>query len=245
MAIIYETPFPFRNNLAWLGSPAPGIGAASVEELDRDFMHFEFGIKWTGANGALSLPVSDSVKPAIGLSQISIESEAFFADVHCPLWMQWVLGTQTGTIKEQFFNFATLLVERDNVDPGFGDAYIGGATQDAGRMGPQYLFALNGGKYEAYVDFRPNTGQIPIAVAQAPGSGVLLPLRLEMFTTTNVVIRDVQIGGEQVRASYSAEAQIKHFGSIQANYYLRFYQKSPFYPGVPHGAAVDVIAPPL
>lgn len=240
--IKYQTTAPYRNN--WIG---PG-SVATIDEITHDFMHFDFGIKWLGANGAVEF---DTYTPAVALSHISLTSEVFDPTQNF-LYVEWQAGTLAGTVKERFYILNVLVAERDNVDPGFGSMYVGGVTSDQGRYGPKYTFALNAGRFEAYVNFRPNVGQRPVASAPAPAAGYGLPFRLEIRAPANVGIQNIQLGRDsqsvgtvKARASYRKEEQIKHFGSLQTNFYLRLYQKARYYPTTKHGIPLDLVVPPL
>lgn len=237
MAIYKKTSSANRNNFVG------GAGSSlAIEYINQTWMRFDFGIHWSGANGAaisgalasVSLIIDPDTQTPNGSDVWPVDPIATVA----PLRVVWSVGTRTGTIKETYYTFGTVLATRDDVDPGYGTIHIQDTDPvDEGRPGPRYTFFLAGAEYRIG-----RYAEKPTAVVASPSEGFPFPLGLLMTAASGVIVRNIVTGGAQGQSTiYSKRDQIEDFGSARNQLFTRSYQIGR-YAGV-DGLPVDVNTP--
>lgn len=238
---VAQTTQANRNNVV---GPTSGTGfnyAATIDRATRTFQKFDFSMQWTGLDGLVEvLDVSGNKFPQVGLvprTKINAGSPAWGemgGDSSIPFYVEWVLGTIPGTIKERYFAWSALLLERDNVDPGFGAIHIQDSDPaDAGRPGPRYSVVLAGSEYRVYVN-QPGMGQRPIVIIANTAVDGYGPFSLHIlgFASKKTAIRNIVLGADNRPSTiYSLREQIEDFGSERTKLFLRIYQQGR-YPGI-------------
>lgn len=174
------TSYTDRNNLI-AGT------AGTLEAIREPNSRYDFGIKWTGTDGAVSVASAPN-QPSVGLVQgVFPMHPDFGADAYqngfgwdsgyAAISVDWVPGTLAGTIKENYYGSTfssgglvtarSLSTTRDNVDPGYGA--IG-----SGRRGQQYSFVITGTEFRIY-NLREAS---PVVILASPHQGPGYPLSL-------------------------------------------------------------------
>src|SRR4051812_31082417 len=101
----YISSFTQRNN--YVGGTIGGgntNSVATVEKIDTNFQHFDFGIRWVGADGAGVYDAGHANRPWVGISAGIIDGDdSFFNATAAEVYIQWDAGTLAGTFKERWF----------------------------------------------------------------------------------------------------------------------------------------------
>ncbi len=251
VGVVFTSAAADKNNafgLPFDGETGPLLGEpcsfVTLESIDSTFQRFDFSPQWLGADGSGNL--TDMVVGLQTRANADPVSDVFDPDLTlCPLSVTYSAGTLTGTVRETYKTYSTVLFVRDNVDAGFGE---GSSIDDyiVHRSGPRITFAVVGNEYRAYLKFGSQDQQL-VAVVSAPAAGPTYPLRLcgntSSARTASKAVLNITRGGDQLSTIYSVANQIKFQGSQQSRVYLRIYQnaKDP----LPNGVTTDIIVPPL
>lgn len=237
--VVKVSPHADKNN--FFGS-AYGV---SIESLPRTWSRFDFGIHWTGTEGAVT--GFTSIGPSVHLlSDLAIVSDLPQGTSHVSV--RWQASATSGEIKEYYYDehsfggsWPTALVTRDNVNPGWGAIRVqDNDSPDAGIPGPRYTFMLSGTEFRIYVDGMP-FGNKPILIVPAPSTGFPFPLYLVINVPASFVVRNITASGNLDPSTiYSEREQIEDFGAAQTRLFLRIYQRSQ-YSAVDQGLPLDVL----
>lgn len=236
-----KTDYVHKNNLTG------GLGA-TLESIVRTNTRVDFGIHWSGADGAAAPGASWPTSPTVWLYAAANPFSGVLGGVlGTPLFgISWVNGTNPGTIKEQYWQGSiqvdgnnaiggetpapTLILERDNIDPGFGTIRVQDTDPvDAGRRGPRYSFQVAGSEFRVYRNYQSVIAQPPVMVIPAPIGGFDFPLFLVMQTASTYIIRNVIFGAAATLSTiYSKREQVEDFTAAQNTVHFRIYQKAKF-----------------
>jgi hypothetical protein len=224
--------------------------AGTLDAIREPNGRFDFGIKWVGDDRAVSIPGSPN-QPSVGLIQGTFPMNPDFgAQAYrngnswdfgfAALSIDWVAGTLTGTIKENYYvgNFDSLgfitsrsLVQtRDNIDPGYGA--IG-----SGRIGREYSFLATGSEYRIYNSREPD----PVVVLAPSYKSPQFPLSLGGWVSggsLNITnIRFVKNRSTQLSTVYSSRDRTAD--GISSGLHIRIYE-NPKPPLTVRGVPTDV-----
>lgn len=232
---------------------------ATINAIQKAGSRIDFGMHYSGTNGALSLGSTEQF-PCVWLYQGNPEpfwNPLFPRLTGQPLFgVSWRGGTNPGSVKEVFWKGSTqgqsavvggddpvptIVFERDNVDPGFGNFKIQDTDPaDVGYPGPRYSFQISGTEMRIYRNYQAVLSQPPLLIFASPIGGWTFPLYLVAFTAdSNIWVRNVTFGASAELATiYSSREQVIDFGSNQNNLHGRIYQVSK-YPEIGKGFYVD------
>jgi hypothetical protein len=256
-----------KNNLVGGGA------AGSMEALTQTDSWFEFSLKWLGNDGLnFNGLISSPNQPSAGLLPLTLFpvnldfGDVCYKDGHLGLTatavsgntypinvgqipvvsVDWVGGTQLGTIKENYYaalfdgagniTSRTLVGAIDNIDPG---NYDGGASGLSGRRGQRYRFALAGKEIIVYKNYN-GLGSAPIFKIASDKHGMGFPLSLACFVPAGFAVVSVNAGASTGLATIlSVRDQNAMFGATQSNFHFRVYENSR-HSQVVNGFPIDV-----
>jgi hypothetical protein len=230
MAAHSTTGYTDRNNLL-AGT------AGTLEAIREPNSRYDFGMKWSGANAAVSIPASPN-QPSVGLVQGVFPMHPDFGGQayrngtgwdsgDAAISVDWVSGTDAGTIKENYYGCTftggglvaarALLATRDNVDPGFGA--IG-----SGRRGQLYSFAMTGTEFRIYNGREAD----PVVILASPSQGPGYPLSLGAWVSGgSLVVVNIRI--QRVRPNTFSSIYSKRdrdADGISSGFHARIYQNA-------------------
>lgn len=209
--------------------------AGSMEALLRTGSRYDFGMKWAGTDGAVSVDASPN-QPSVGLVQgVFPMNPDFGAQAYkngagwdsgpAAVSIDWAPGTLAGSIKELYYactfdagglvSARSLVATRDNVDPGSGSIGVG-------RKGQEYSFALTG------LEFRVYNGReaAPVLILASPTQGFGFPLSLGAWVVGNATdgfnVENIRIAGGGMATIYSSRDQAAD--GISSGLHLRIYE---------------------